>query len=119
MQNDIEDKIVYSVGQQKLRISPSLRWLIINPVFLCLEILAINMILITKFNLNETSFFGGFVFVIFSLVYFFLNFSQITPIQTLLLIFSGMFEIITSLFSYNFGRYWIMMALVTLSLIHI
>ena len=117
MQNDIEDKIVHSVGQQKLRISPSLRWLIINPVFLCLEILAINMILITKFNLNETSFFGGFVFVIFSLVYFFLNFSQITPIQTLLLILSGMFEIITSLLSYNFGRYWIIMALVTSQII--
>ena len=102
---------MYSTRQHELIISPSLRWLVINPLFLCLEILVINYILITNFSLHGISFLGGFVFIIFSIFYFFLDFSQITPVQSFLLLFTGIFEIFASLLTYNIGRHSLMIAL--------
>jgi len=70
------------------------------------------MILVFQFGINEVSFLSGSVFAVFSLIYFFLDFSPITPIQTSLIIMAAISEFILSFGSYGFQRYWIMLVLV-------
>ncbi len=97
---------------QDLLIHTCLRWFFVNPFFLSLEIIFINIILVSQFDITAVSFLGGSVFAVFSLIYFFLDFSPITPIQTSLIMMAAISEFILSFGSYDVPRYWIMLILV-------
>ena len=70
------------------------------------------MILVFQFGINEVSFLGALVFAVFSLIYFILDFSPITPIQSCLILMAAISEFLLSFGSYNFPKYWIMLILV-------
>ena len=97
---------------QDFSIHTCLTWLFVNPIFLSLEIILISMILDFQFDINDASLLGAVVFSVFSFIYFFLDFSPITPIQSSLILVAAITESILSFGSYDFSRYWIMSLLV-------
>ena len=97
---------------QVFSIHTCLRWFFVNPIFLTLEIILINIILDFQFDIKEASLLSASVFAVFSSIYFFLDFSPITPIQSSLILVAAISEFMLSFGSYDFSRYWIMWLLV-------
>lgn len=89
-----------------------LSWFLVNPIFLSFEIISINIILDFHFDINEVSLLGGSIMAVFSFIYFFLDFSPITPIQSFLMLAAAISEFILSFGSYDSSRYWIISVLV-------
>ena len=77
--------------------SPSLRWLITNPFFLCIEIIFIYFIINLEFSYPDDLFFGNLILLVFASIYFLLNFSPITSIQTSLIIITVLIQTVFSL----------------------
>jgi hypothetical protein len=109
--------VVSEPQSQDFLIHTCLRWFFVNPIFLSLEIIFINIFLDFQFDINEVSFLGGSVFAVFSLIYFFLDFSPVTPAQTSLILMAAISELILSFGSYDFSKYWIMLILVIFQIV--
>lgn len=79
--------------------SPSLRWLFVNPFFLCIELIFIYWIINLEFAYPSNLFFGNLILIAFASLYFLLDFSPITSIQTSLIFFTVLLQTVFSLYS--------------------
>ena len=93
-------------------LSPSIRWFFTNPVFLSIELILIYSIINIEFLYPNELLIGSSFLLLFAFIYYFLDFSPVTPIQTFLIILAVLIQIIFSFFSITIPQFLIPMTLI-------